>query len=766
MGKTIMAGHDNFVPVQEVKPPDEDFQPVGEPKNEIGGVEAFGRGAAQAFGLGYSPQLIAAAKTMKLPGSEDPEYLRELAKQKTATEQSWEQHPYLYGSGMIASAIPAAASAIFSAPEAAAAGTIGLGARLLAGGSNVGSIGGAGLRAIAGEGAGILPSAARGVATVAENPLAQGAIFGSSEGETPYEKVAGAISGAGGAYLAPKVLGAVGSGIKAIGSEIAPKVTDPILAILTGSPVKAGSAAQLANEIGISVPRAAAADSRLLSAGSAADVLNQVPKASAKTLGELGGKIAGYSENLETKDVGNSVRTAVLDWVNNPEASTSLKSKLNQLYEPVRALSASSEMVYPNNFRNAISAAENSPLGRMSPNISATLKLTEPAIGTADKAGGLTFEELKTLRGVISDQIGWNKISGQGTYSDEVLNNFRKAITRDMDDLAKQVGGEEMSKTLANVNNEASKLYNIRDSLFKITGNPKEGGTGFKTDDQIYSAIIKAAGKTGGRNITELQNLQQQIGTHAPDVWNSVGKAYAAKIAPDGQFSFNNFNKLYDSYFHPKGKDLLFGASGSNGIRDTLDKINQFGNIGVGKTKLGEKLDSLASGQGVNKKAFAGLGASAAESAILGGLPLRTLATGTAGAAIGARGAQNIAAPATKYIPSATEKTLNEALGRAAPLVGARSINPYGMDTVGNALIPFAVQNITNQLPEQIWSRNSESAKDVRYGRKHGGRVSDRLIREVERAKKSINSDTESLLNTPDSHVAHALEIANRNLEG
>jgi hypothetical protein len=53
-----------------------------------------------------------------------------------------------------------------------------------------------------------------------------------------------------------------------------------------------------------------------------------------------------------------------------------------------------------------------------------------------------------------------------------------------------------------------------------------------------------------------------------------------------------------------------------------------------------------------------------------------------------------------------------------------------------------------------------------RKGRKAGGRVSDRLIREVERAKKSINSNTESLLNTPDSHVAHALEIANRNLEG
>ena len=53
-----------------------------------------------------------------------------------------------------------------------------------------------------------------------------------------------------------------------------------------------------------------------------------------------------------------------------------------------------------------------------------------------------------------------------------------------------------------------------------------------------------------------------------------------------------------------------------------------------------------------------------------------------------------------------------------------------------------------------------------RMGRKSGGRVSDRLVTMVDRAKKNINNSTESLLQTPDSHVAHALEIANRNFEG
>jgi hypothetical protein len=52
-----------------------------------------------------------------------------------------------------------------------------------------------------------------------------------------------------------------------------------------------------------------------------------------------------------------------------------------------------------------------------------------------------------------------------------------------------------------------------------------------------------------------------------------------------------------------------------------------------------------------------------------------------------------------------------------------------------------------------------------RMGRKSGGRVSDRLVAAVDRAKKNINNQTQTLLRTPDNHVAQALEIANRNLE-
>jgi hypothetical protein len=45
---------------------------------------------------------------------------------------------------------------------------------------------------------------------------------------------------------------------------------------------------------------------------------------------------------------------------------------------------------------------------------------------------------------------------------------------------------------------------------------------------------------------------------------------------------------------------------------------------------------------------------------------------------------------------------------------------------------------------------------------KSGGRISDNLVAAADRAKKNINSNTESLLNVPDTHVAQALELANK----
>jgi hypothetical protein len=60
--------------------------------------------------------------------------------------------------------------------------------------------------------------------------------------------------------------------------------------------------------------------------------------------------------------------------------------------------------------------------------------------------------------------------------------------------------------------------------------------------------------------------------------------------------------------------------------------------------------------------------------------------------------------------------------------------------------------------------------RDYRTGRASGGRtishdqISDRLVRMADQVKKDVSNHTEKLLDTPDDHIAKALEIANRDI--
>jgi hypothetical protein len=718
-------------------------------KPEVGKAEAFGRGAAQAFGLGYSPQLIAAAKTGNLPGSEDAAYLAELKKQKAATEQAWEQHPWLYGGGMAASAIPAAVGAVMGAPGAAATGTIG-------------SLGGAGLRALAGEGAGMLPSALRGAAKVAENPVVQGAIFGSSEGEGLVDKATGAAAGAIGAKVAPAVLSAVGSGVKAVGQKVAPGIVDPIFQVLTGNPSTAKTAANIASDIGVSLPAATISESGALRAAVGADVFNQVPKAANQTLGEIGSKINDFVGNANRNDSGEAIRNAIKSWSYDDKNSNGFRYMMDQIYQPVRTLEASNYIHYPNALRNAVNRELSSPKGRVS-DITPTLKIADIPTNLANKNGGLTFSELKAFREELSDHISWNQAPGTSGINNAILIRLRDAVTRDMEKYARSVGGKPLENEFSRVNKNATNLYNLKDSIYKMIGNPEVSGPGAKANDAIYSKIVGAAAKKGGANIADLDNLYNTVIKYDPDAWASVGRTYASELAPNGQFSFNNFQKKFDGFFDPRGKALIFGPP-NDPSRQLFENINAFGRVEAKGAPLGKKLDEFAAKAGNYpvKPALgaAELGAAALESTLTGGFPLKTAGVGALGIGAGRIGARDVAAPLSTYAPSTGTKIAGETIKGSAPILGAELAGESPLPGAIKAAVPLAVQAITNQLPTSIY--------DARAGRKSGGRVmtSDKLVAAVERAKKNINNSTQNLLRTPDTHVAQALEIANRNLEG
>lgn len=88
----------------------------------------------------------------------------------------------------------------------------------------------------------------------------------------------------------------------------------------------------------------------------------------------------------------------------------------------------------------------------------------------------------------------------------------------------------------------------------------------------------------------------------------------------------------------------------------------------------------------------------------------------------------------------------------------------YGLGRLEGAIgsVPTPPSAVTNAL--------SQIGQD-RIGRKAGGRVgvdhdrlADRLVGAAERAKKGISRGTEQLLEMPDDHIAHALELANRSI--
>lgn len=736
---------------------------------EVGSLESLGRGAAQSFGLGYSPQLIAAAKTGHMPGSSNPEYLAEVAKQKAATDAAWEQHPYLYGTGMVASAIPAAVGAVFAAPEeAAVAGGLGA-ADLLSGSSTLANLGGTGIRALAGEGTGMIPSALRTAAGVAENPLTQGAIYGSSEGEDLSDKLSGAAAGALGAKVAPMVIGAAG---KAVGS-LAGKIADPVVHALTGGADSAAVAGGLAHDLGVSLPSAAAGQSTVGGAASKLDFFNQIPKASARTLSELGNKISDIAGDADPEMAGEAVRSAVGKWLKDEDDPMGFRSQMNSFYEPLSGVANSNKTMDIANIRAAVDAARNSSIGAVS-DIEPTLRIVSWAL---DNENGLNFDKIHTLRQIIDDKRTNTRMFGSADLNDSILGQLRDAATKDMNAYAQSVGGTQAVQDLANANANAQKLYNLRDNILKTVGNPNQGD-GFKPSSSIYTNIVSSA-SAKKPNIASLAPLQKVVNNYDPEAWSLVGKTYSNSLAPKGQFSFGNFNKFYNDALHPMGKDLIFGKEGTGVFGDVLENVNKLGQVSSGDTPLGSKLDNLASKAGANISAMAWPETLAAvgENALFGGLPLKTMSAAGIGSLAGTAGARNVARPLSQYNPSTGAQIARETVKSAAPLVGAQIAAPGLGPAIKGATIYGGAKAI-NQLPPSVLAgagllaqRFLPQAFGGRTERASGGRASNSaafkaqvLINMVDKIKKEQSKETEPLLNLDDNTVAKALAVANQNI--
>jgi hypothetical protein len=98
---------------------------------------------------------------------------------------------------------------------------------------------------------------------------------------------------------------------------------------------------------------------------------------------------------------------------------------------------------------------------------------------------------------------------------------------------------------------------------------------------------------------------------------------------------------------------------------------------------------------------------------------------------------------------------------RAVEAAGAPKYKPKSEWAEGRSIRPAYIDR-----QEETGYGPPTELPPIRPGRARGGRISDQLMADVERAKKLVNNKTKVLLNADDTHVAKALEIANQNSEG
>jgi hypothetical protein len=138
------------------------------------------------------------------------------------------------------------------------------------------------------------------------------------------------------------------------------------------------------------------------------------------------------------------------------------------------------------------------------------------------------------------------------------------------------------------------------------------------------------------------------------------------------------------------------------------------------------------------------------------------LATG-AGVA-GIKGAANLAS--SRIADRAVRLALSDKSADHVRLMRLAEDNPEFRKRLATLNSGFQIYNQQRDKTEDQ-AAEPPRADGGRVGRANGGRVgvdveADALIRAAERSKKDFNKTTEPLLNTPDNHIAKALEVANR----
>lgn len=737
------------------------------PQPKIGGLEAFGRGAEQMGALGYAPQIN--AEVQHLMGNGD--YQGNLSKQKKSQDAAWDQHPWLYGTGAVASAIPAAAASV-ATDGAADAGLIG---NALKSSSNLATLGAGALKGIAGAGKNAASSLVGGTGRMLEGAMTQGAIYGSSQGDTPEEKAKDAAYGAIGGKVGSKILG----GVAYLGGAFGRSLYNKAFSTLAGNPTDGELGADAAHKLGITVPAGAFMHDPATIGAIKVDPFHGVPIAAASTLSQTGDKIAGLHGDVLPADAGEAVQKAADTWINGPSTNTGTSNAaLDKIYGGIKGLSGNSQRVPVSNLKTVVDNAASDP--DFSDAYAPTLGIVKQALSDPD---GLTFDRIRALRTAVSDKMDFGSLLQDRTLNQDLLGQMRGALTKDLHSAADTIGGPGSGAAIKSADKAASGIYDTRSFLNSVIGTDPT----VKSPSTVFNNLKKMASVKNG-NPAVLGKIKG-IATQAdPDAWNQFSRGYLNNIAPsETPFTFKGFNKSWNGT-SPDAKDLIFGQAGSGGPRYVLENVHTLANTGGPHIdqyginpetqnfwQTGELLGLLMGGEGIGPKAAA--------------------ATGY-GAIGGKLAAQDVAKPLppptfrAKFL--ANHSNIQDALDKAqSPVPGmpsksaVQTAKQIGIPAGADAAVKYApvagrlgllgINSAANKVGSEISGAlgtddQAEHAKGGRVERKDGGKTMKRtheqrvkrLMDLAKKAKREEDASTKPLLNIPDNAVVKALDVAQK----
>ena len=377
-----------------------------------------------------------------------------------------------------------------------------------------------------------------------------------------------------------------------------------------------------------------------------------------------------------------------------------------------------------------------------------------------------TFEAVEGGRRVLNDALSSVKNKTDGAAIRKLIDDFDDHVERSISN-----GAFSGDPQVLGAWKDARKLFSEYQRKFGVRKTGEESGSLFKTiiegnkssEDVAKMMFNFAKGDPSmkGSALKTWNELRRALGPNSPELEN-IKKSFVLEIMRPTDASQKGFAQVANQV------DIFLKGNAASFSRRVLSPAERSGLARYSSMmkEAGRTPDPGSNPRlGLMGQSFSAIipPTLSAAAGYLGYLdPTMATVLGLAGAVggrIGAvKGSDFMAVRAANRPPPEVPRKYTFPPARVAPVLGAQAVP--GLEQT----IPPVFKEL--ERAQQL-APEEQRAFGGRVGRATGGKVgveveADALVRAAERSKKDFNRTTEPLLNTPDNHIAKALETANR----